>query len=397
MSRVDSMSAGSRGFRAKVLLLISNLEYGGAQRQVVELANRLNAEGTETFVCTLSDHVPLACKLDNQSRVLHVIQKRCKFDISVVGRLRRLVEGLNVDIIHAFLLDAEIAGRLAGRRLHGVAMMGSERNADHEYKWRHTAALRLTARWFDAIIANSNAGRRFQIRTLSIASDKVFVVHNGVDVVRFAPRPKGDLGEPLGIPADAPVVAMFCSFKRQKNHAMFFRMAKRVLESRPEAMFLCVGGRLHGGLQGTDTYHRQMLNLVEALGLSGRVLFLGNRDNIVDLYNLCDATVLTSKREGTPNVLLESMACGVPVVTTDVADNALIVPDGHAGYVVPYDDDAAMADRVLHILSDEGARRLMGSAARKWVAREFSMASLVQKTLAVYDEVLQRKRAEARV
>ena len=188
---------------------------------------------------------------------------------------------------------------------------------------------------------------------------------------------------------------MFASFKRQKNHRMYFRMARRVRAVHPETRFLCVGSELHGGLQTSDQYLDDMKAEIDSMGLSGAMLCLGNRDDVHDVYNLCDVTVLTSRREGTPNVLLESMACGVPVVATDVADNALVAPDGRVGYIVPYDDDEAMAERILQLFADDDARRRLGSGAREWVEREFSLDALMHKTLAVYRQV-KRPTAERR-
>jgi glycosyltransferase involved in cell wall biosynthesis len=289
--------------------------------------------------------------------------------------------------VHSFLLDAEIAARLAGILNPRIAVIGSERNTDYTRKWRQTVALRLTGRCFDAIIANSHAGKRFQMRTLGIEKSRIFVIHNGVDVRRFRPISRAALSRPPGLPADARVVGMFCSFKAQKNHAMFFRMAQRVRAALPGVKFLCVGDELHRGLDNSSRYHRQMLALIQSMGLSDDVICLGNQSDVAELYNVCDVTVLTSRREGTPNVVLESMACEVPVVVTDVADNALIVPDGRVGFVVPYDDDCAMADRVGGLLSDETARRSLGAAARRWVAQEFSTFVLARKSLGAYRAV----------
>ncbi|MFQ5494519.1 MAG: glycosyltransferase [Phycisphaerae bacterium] len=380
----------------RVMLLISNLEYGGAQRQVVELANRFNTTGVDTHVVCLSDYTPLARDLQGAATRLHTICKRGKFDGTVIPRLADLMAVLKTDVVHAFLFDAEIAARLAGRLWGRAAVIGSERNTDYRRKWRHTIALRLTAGCVDAVIANSQAGKRFQMRTLGLPDATLYVVRNGIDTERFAPRPADRSTVKLDWPDDAPVVGMFASFKRQKNHAMFFRMARRVLAVHPSTRFLCVGEALHRGLQGSDAYRRSMQTMIESLGLTEAVRCLGNHDDPVDLYNRCDVTVLTSKREGTPNVLLESMACGVPVVATDVADNAIIVPDGHVGHVVPFDDDAAMAARVAALLTHEPRRRAMGSAARRWVQTEFTTQKLADATLAVYRQALSGKRLRPR-
>jgi glycosyltransferase involved in cell wall biosynthesis len=139
-----------------------------------------------------------------------------------------------------------------------------------------------------------------------------------------------------------------------------------------------------------------MLALADSLGVSKAISYLGNRDDVADLYHACDVTVLTSKREGTPNVLLESMASGVPVVATDVADNATIVPDGRVGYVVAYDDDESMAERVGRLLTDRSARESFGQEARRWVEAEFTLDRLAAQTADVYRRVLARKNGIAR-
>jgi glycosyltransferase involved in cell wall biosynthesis len=368
----------------RVALLVSNLEYGGAQRQVVELANRLNAGGHDVHVCTLSDYVPLAAALHESDRRLHVVAKRGKFDFGVVARLAALFRSLDTRIVHAFLFDAEIAARLAGRLLGNVKVVGSERNSDYVRKWRHTAALRMTARWCDLIVANSEAGRRFQMRSLGLAESAIRVVYNGVDTKRFCPGSGAVVRGELGLAADTPVVGMFASFKTQKNHAMYFRVARRVLDVLPDARFLCVGGALHGGLQSSDAYHEQMMRMIEDLGLSKAVRCLGNRDDVVDVYRACDLTALTSYREGTPNVLLESMACGVPVVATEAADNRIIVPEGRGGFVVKHDADEAMADRMIELLSTPARRRECSLAAREWTEQRFSTACLAANMEAVY-------------
>ncbi len=380
-------------FEGAVSLVVSNLEYGGAQRQVVALANQLALRGVSTHVVSLSPYVPLASGLDSSESRLHVIEKHHRTDVSVVWRLAALLRRLQTDVTHAFLFDAELAARLARVLYRRTVVIGSERNADYQPRRRHLIPLRLTNRWCDAIISNSSAGKRFRQRVFGATADSVFVVHNGVDTVRFSPGDGQASRARLGLDAQAAVVGMFASFKTQKNHSMFFRVARAVLERCPQTVFLCIGAALHGGLEGSRAYEAQMRALVGELGIGDRVRFLGNQDDIVNCYLACDVTVLTSRREGTPNVLLESMACGVPVVATDVADNAFVVRDG-VGFVVPCDDDAAMAGRVADLLARKDERRTIGLAARHWVEHEFSLARLGEKTLSVYRTVRERRRGD---
>lgn len=371
------------------LLLISDLEFGGAQRQVIELANSMDPERFEVHVCSLSDYVPLADGLFDRESRLHIIRKAHKFDIAVVPRLARLMRQLKAKVVHTFLFDAEFFGRLAGRLAGVPIIIGSERNCHYLPQKRHLWAYRLTGACNDLIIANSNAGADFNSRTFNVPRSKYRVVHNGVDTKRFRPGDGIALRRALEIPAECGVVGMFASFKPQKNHGFLLRAARRVLDRTPNVRFLFIGDELYKGMSGSLPYKRQVEGLVDQFGLRQFCVFLGNRADVENYYPVCDLTVLPSLSEGTPNVALESMACGVPVVASDVSDNAQIIPDGEVGFIVPLHDEALLTARILRLLHDKVLQKRMGLQARDWVLAHFSSSCLAEQTAAVYEEVLQ--------
>jgi glycosyltransferase involved in cell wall biosynthesis len=373
------------------MLVVSNLEYGGAQRQVVELANHLDPAQFDVRICSLSSYVPLADDLRRRDQ-LHVITKRFKFDATVVPRLARLLRRSRTDVVQSYLFDADIAAFLAGRLAGCALVVGSERNANYVMKKRQVLLYRWTRRCVDMLIANSHAGAEFNQRVVGYPSSRYRVVHNGVDTGRFAPASPDAMRRELGIANDELVVGMFASFKYQKNHPLFFRAAARVLERFPRTRLLLVGDELYAGMHGSDEYKREVLDLVEALGLRDRCLFAGNQDAVHRFYAACDVTVMSSHFEGTANAVLESLSCGVPVVATAVSDTAMILPDGRAGYVVPPGDERAMSERVEALLGDAALKARMGQAARDWILQEFSSERLAAKTADVYRCELQSQR-----
>lgn len=379
----------------RALIVISNLEYGGAQRQVVELANTADSQRLDVHLCSLSRYVPLAAELRERER-LHVIRKHFKFDLSVVPRLARLLRALNADIVHGYLFDAEIAACLAGHLAGTPLVVASERNTDYRLKRRQLVAYRLTRGCLDAVIANSQAGAAFNSRTLGRDPVLYRVIRNGVDAAKFTPGDDGGLRRELGLADDERLVGMFGSFKAQKNHPLMFAAATKVLARLPRTRFLFVGDELYKGMHGSDAYKQRIDRLVDELGLRERCLFLGNRNDVVRCYRTCNLTVLPSLFEGMPNVVLESMACGVPVVVTDVSDNAMVAPDGKVGFVVRLGDEDAMAERIVHLLTDESLRQRMAREARRWVEQEFSNQRLAATTAAVYEELLEAARARQR-
>jgi glycosyltransferase involved in cell wall biosynthesis len=367
-----------------VVLVISNLEYGGAQRQVVEIASELPRQGFSVSVCSLSSHVPLAGHLGATPHRLHVIPKRSTFDVSTVPRLARLLHRVRADVVHGFLFDANIAVRLAGCLARTPLVIDSERNSDYQLKPRQRLAYALTNRLRHLCVANSHAGARFNSRLTGTPLERYRVIHNGVDTGRFRPADGSRARSALGLAGDDHVIGMFASFKRQKNHEMALHALARLVNWLPRARLLLVGDELAGGLHGSRQCKRAALTLIDELGIRDRCRLLGNRADVEAIYPACDVVILPSRFEGTPNVALEAMACGLPVVATDVADNARVIPDGEAGRIVPPADAEALAAALADLAAHPDEARRMGRFARRWIEEMFSREAMSGRLAAVY-------------
>jgi glycosyltransferase involved in cell wall biosynthesis len=371
----------------RVLIVISNLGFGGAERQVVEFTNNADPRELDLQLCSLSTDVPLAAQLRDPAR-LHILPKRGKYDLGVVLRLARLLREQRIDVVHGYLFDAEIAAALAGRLAGIKAIVGSERSSMYSLSRVQRLAYRLARGCFDRIIANSSAGAQFNRRELGHALEKYRIVRNGVDVQRFRPMDRSAVRTTLGIGIQEKVVGMFATFKWQKNHALLLRAAQLALPQCPELRLLFVGDTLAGNWDGSSDYAHSVQMLADELGLRAMCTFLGNRTDLPELYSACDVTVLPSLLEGTPNAVLESMACGCPVIATDVGDNAIVAPHRRVGIIVPLGDPPALAAAMLEVLKDPVWRAQLACSARQWAESEFSLNALTAGMLRVYRELL---------
>ena len=390
--RSDSAQGDSR---ISVCLLISSLEFGGAERQVVELVRSFDRSRVLPFACSLSGKVPLAACLPNRAEDLCIVQKYSRFDLTTVPRVAKILRERRVDVVHAFLLDAEIVARLAAPLARVPVVIASERNADYTRPMIHRLALRLTEPLFDVMVANSHAGKAFNIRTLGLSDSRIEVVPNGVDTGRFRPDDTAGLAlrQELGIASAASVVGMVGSFKPQKGHANFLRVAAKLRASVPDISFIIVGEPFRDDSKASHDYKAKMVELARTLQLDDRCLFLGRRTDMKAVYNACDVTVLLSHLEGTPNAVLESMACGVPVVVSDIADNRMIVANGINGYVVPPADVEDGANRVQTLLCNSEKQAAFGLAARESAMQDFSFAAATTRLEDIYRSCLRRKAA----
>lgn len=372
--------------RIPILLLVSSLERGGAERQVVHLANGLDREQFVVHVCSLSNNNPLATSLRSDV-ALHILPKHGKYDIGLVFRAARLMRRLRVAIVHSFLFDAELVGRLAGRWARVPAIICSNRCPHLTHSGFKLWVKRLTAGCFDAMVANSWAGRAFECQQ-GLAENRVTVISNGVDVDAFQPGDASETRHALGVATETPLIGMVAHFRSNKNHAMLIHAAAQVVLRHPRARFALAG---RPDDPRTDSLHMAARRLVEHHGLEQHVLFLGERSDVAALYNAFDINVLASRFEGTANVLLEAMACGVATVATDVGDNARVLIDGETGFVIADDDAPALADRLMRLIEDRELRRRFGAAGRARAVREFSIAAMVRNSTRLYVEVLQTK------
>jgi glycosyltransferase involved in cell wall biosynthesis len=377
--------------RICVVLVTENLDYGGAERQVVELANNMDRDRFDTHVCALSDYVPLSSKLRDAEQRLHIIKPINSFDFTVIPRLAYLLRVLKADIVHGYLFTAELVSRVAGRIAGTKLIVGSERNANRVIEKHYILGLKITRRFVDIIIANSTAGAESNSQIFNRPASDYRVVHNGVDTQRFKPMDGTAFRRKLGIPLQCPVVGSIACIRPQKNHEMLFRAFRLVLDSLPEARLLLIGDPPAQSKGKLDGYKARMHRIVNDVNIGHRCIFLGHQANTEHLYPVCDITVLSSRFEGTANVLLESMACGIPFVATNVSDNEFIAKNGEVGHLVEVGDYTGMANRMISLLNNAAGRQELGSKGRSWVVSEFSTKRLAEKVESVYIEFLNGK------
>jgi glycosyltransferase involved in cell wall biosynthesis len=164
-----------------------------------------------------------------------------------------------------------------------------------------------------------------------------------------------------------------------KDHPMFLRAAKRVAEVVHDVAFVIAG-------EGELTESIRMTAI--EMGLAEKVFFIGECTNVSLLLSQSEICVLSSKAEGFSNSILEYMAAARPVVVTDVGGAREVVANGKNGFLVPSRDDAAMADRIIELMADPGAARMMGECGRRIVTEKFSCQSRLEATENLYERLI---------
>ena len=359
----------------RIAFLIDELDVGGTEQQILELVTRLDRSRYRPLVvCFRPGRV--AREIEGAGVPVHALAKRAKVDTRLVAGLARLFRREGVELLQTYLFTANTWGRLAGALARVPLIVSSERNVDMwERAYKRLASLALD-RWTCCTIANSEAVGAYLVRK-GLPAAKIRVIPNGVDVARFeGPVTPDATKAELGIPPHHAVVGFVARIEPQKDPGTFVEAAAMVAGHRPAVSFLVVGG---GSLAG------DMAARARAAGLEGRMVFTGPRRDVARLLGACDISVNSSLKEGMSNTIMESMACGKPVVATRVGSNAELVADGETGFVVAARDAAGLAAAVGRLLDDPKLIKAMGLAARARVCRRYSVEAMVAATQALYD------------
>jgi glycosyltransferase involved in cell wall biosynthesis len=215
-----------------------------------------------------------------------------------------------------------------------------------------------------------------------VPDERCVLLENGIDTVYYARTvPIADAKRRLGVPPGRTVLGAVGRLSAEKAFDLLIRAAHQLLRAGVDLELLIAG-------EGDDRDRLQAL--VDELGLRDRIRLLGYCGDTRALYEAMDVFVLSSLREGLPNVLLEAMALEVPVVATRIAGIPRLIRDGANGLLIPAGSLAELAASVARLCADAGLRAQLGRAGRQTVETQYSFAMRMQKLGSLYDRLLSR-------
>lgn len=376
--------------KIRVLRLITWLPLGGIERKIAAVVPRLDRELFDPHICCLRERGPLADQLEAQGIPVHVIPFHSRLDPRGLWRLARLIRRLRIDIVHAHMYRANTPATVVSMLGVDVRVIGQYHNVDTWETWRQRRLDAFLAHRRSLNLAVSEAVRLNVISTLGLDPKRVRTLYNGVDTTEFRPADperRAMLRRALGWPQHASVIVLAARLVPQKNHAFVIEHAPEIVRDFPNAYFVFAGG-------GPD--EQRLKELAVARRVAEHVVFLGPRDDIADVLAASDISILPSSKEGFSNTVLESMACGLPTVASDVGGNREVIDHGIDGLLLEMQDSpqgprphaSQFVRFVRRLLADEQLRaRLRANALKKIEC--FSLDRMVWATQEIYREVMQ--------
>jgi glycosyltransferase involved in cell wall biosynthesis len=365
---------------------VPNFLFGGTERQLIYLARGVDRSRFQLDLACFERKGGLLADADRIGVPIREYPIRRLYGYRTWRRQLALARDLRrdgVDIVHAHGFYANgfavPAGRLARTPVVLASIRDTRENMSPGKKRFENAVCRLA----DGVVVNAEATRRLLVAE-GYDPSRVAVVYNGIDLAAFDRMGRAaGLRQELGLGADAPLVAVLGRLAPHKGVEYFLDAAATLASAHPTVRFLVVGDSVNAD-QGSSAYRQQLERRAADLGLARRVVFTGFRTDIPAVARELTVSVLTSFVEGLSNVLLESMAAGVPVVATSVSGNPELVQDGETGLLVPPGDAPALAAAVDRILRDPTLGQRLARAGRRQVEERFSLDRLIRETEQLY-------------
>jgi glycosyltransferase involved in cell wall biosynthesis len=294
-------------------------------------------------------------------------------------RFRRYVQENGIDASHSFAEKTSIFSTLALLGERGRAVITSRLNCGYTYTPGLLKAFRVLNRHSTHILANSIAAKRVAAAMEGVSPEKISVFYPGVDLARFTPLAGEASRAGLGFAPGQPVVGIVANFRPVKNLQLFVRAAAHVAAAVPEARFLLVG---HGSLEG------ELRETARSVGIAERIAFSRPDIAVPDYLAAMSVACLSSDSESLPNAIMEYMACGLPVVATDVGGVSELVRDGETGYLVRTHTPQAFAEPIIRLLQDPELRAAMGRRSLERARREFDSTAATRRLEQFYLEAV---------
>ena len=350
------------------------LESGGLERQLLQIVGGMSDEqfrhliivrGTGPLPVDLPDHIE--CRR----------QEGPQRDLMWSRRLGSILFDEQVDILHlrglAMLTDGVLAAQFAGRVRTVMSFHGFETSPPRigpiKRRVLRWAIARCDERW-----AVSGRAAEGLAQELNMEPEEFDVLPNGVDATRFTPpRDRGEVRRRLGLPLDRRIVLNVGNLKPIKGHDILLEAMGRMNGAAENTTLVVVGHDYRNG---------ELQEWAAARLPHCDIRFVGRQDDVLPWYQAADLFVLPSHGEGLPNALLEAMACGLPVIATEVGGNSDVVLHGRTGLLIQPDCPQQLADVVTALLADDARRAAWGESARRHVERCFN----ITQTRGTYEE-----------
>ena len=351
--------------------------WGGGEKWMLTAASGLQHRGHRCYCCGQPDSFFLQNCAQADLTVLP-LKIRSDFSIKNILRLTRFFKQHQIDIIIAnFNKDVRLAG--SAKKMAGVPLLIARNGLPI---LRNSWIYRLTYKMFvDTILTNTQDIKDRYLSYGWLADSFIRVIHNGIDIDQQITFDRAAVLRKYNLPEQHPLIGFFGRLVTQKQPDKFLEIAVGILQRIPQARFI---------MAGDGPLRQEILARAGKLQIDRQIYLLGARRQVMELYSICDLVLLTSRKEGLPNVVMEAMLAAKPVVAFAAGGVRELISTPAQGIVVAIDDIETAAVKAIELLNSDSLQQQTGLAARRHIIANFSVEKMISSVEQLCRELFNR-------
>ncbi len=349
---------------------------------VTNLVNHLAPDRFESTIISFAPLRPLTNRVDRSRTQLISLNKKGGNNPLLIYKICLILQENGVDIVQTHNWGTALEGILGAKLARVPGVVHAERGTVEDKKF-NILLQRFLWGFADKVLSVSEAHRKKVTNIIRFPHEQIKAIVNGVDTERFFPNPeiKERMRKTLGLKKKSICIGTVGSLRLVKNQSLLINACSMILDHFEHVEVLIVG---EGPLEP------KLIQEVQTLGLSEKIHFAGAQPNIPEILNALDVFVLPSLSEGMPNVVLEAMACGLPVIATAVGGTPEVVEDGKSGILIASEDELHLVQALREMIQNHEKRLAFGIEGRRRVLSRFSLKKMVLEYQELYESLLQK-------
>ena len=365
----------------RIVFVLGNLELGGAERQALILARYLSQQEealVEVWGFNKSGPVAEICEQHGlRARVIPYQFSESRLSkLQALVRVARALRAARPDILLPYTFWPNVVCGLVWRWTGARVCVWNQR--DEGIVPFGSPSVRWAAQRTPRFVSNSDAGARFLVEKLGVDAEKVTVIRNGVETI--APQlDRRAWRERLAVDDRTFVACMVANLHAHKDHATLLRAWRHVLRHKPSAVLVLAGRR--------DGAYESLTALASELKIDDSVRFVGAVSDVPGLLNAADVSVFSSRSEGCPNAVLESMAAGLPIAGTNIEGIREVVGATGMQFLAPVEDGESLSEVLVRLANDPALRARIGAENRERIRQNYDSLRMCEETATLLKQI----------
>lgn len=363
--------------KVNILIINHSFDIGGIEILVLRMCEAIDRSRFNICLCSFQDVNTLEKEFKKIQIPIYSLKKKEGIDYSLFFKLQQLIRKLNIDILHTHNSGQWFYGVGASLFfLFKLKIIHTQHSILEKNQAKQLLLLKLFSLRTYKVVCVGEYVRKYLKTVARISDSKLCLIYNGVNFINNSLNEnKSILKASIGIPNYMKVIGIVARLVLVKNHKALLLAFRTIVNTNKNLVLLIVGdGELF----------KELNDFVCRLNIKDNVIFLGNRRDVLELMKIMDIFVLCSLSEGLSLTLLEAASIGLPIIATDVGGNKEIVVNNQTGLLVPADNHAILAERLLYLFKNPSIAKTLGYNAINYCKEKFNLLYMIEAYSQLY-------------